>query len=826
MASKRTDYSVQLPDISNPVKGSAGELYEQAGRTEGQANATRGQAEAIGTKANTDALSFLGTTGIAAAKGYLESEEGKEIQNTIDWTEEIGAKGKVTQEEARQFNNSQVAIASVMGEMGATYRPEMAAMSDEGQRIMEAVNQGVLSKEEAITRISATVKKYSAMMPGWAADFRKVAADLTGIEKADVLPVHSFFTKQSAREKELEKRREVQLQLDRETASYFGISLDQLSPEYRKSYAQIKGVKAAQEELKAKLEMGNLAQGEADKAYSQMVTLDVAAQLATMNADLVKLGALHADPKQFIEAQQFGLQLSTKIGLMYNAVSQRVREMVKPDPSRPSLSADHAQKLIDSMKKDFDSYQEMVKSAEGRNMFLNIAKKSENDVTVLMNNFALAAPHTHILGKYGVLPPVFQAYMSMMDPQEFEKRFPRLSGPMQALLNPPSQQMYAGLFGSIVGGQPVDLREVAKLNPDMAKVCATDLLECAKEWSKDANATPEKKVAWRNAMGELGRTLNFSVPKDIDAATKAVETPQFKTFVEGLSYTDKNAALAPLLASIETATRNNITELNSAVAAYNNDPDNKAVAAGWRLRVEQDPISKQLKVVPVNVLRADQWAPPANQIGTWTMGGKVGGITSPAGVGQNARAAQQRAVEVALKINKGAEVYYNVGQMLDVADLGSTVAFRDHVFSMTTTPGKPLSSAFTQQLEATSNAPRNRAVEPMVDALGMAESGGKNVVGDGGKAVGVYQMHPEAMVDAGFKPEDRTDPVKSRQAAINYFGKQLETYGDVLKAIAAWNMGPTGFANHLQKHGDMWMMELPDATKGLIRRFREHYKPK
>lgn len=820
MSSKRNiDYSVQLPDIGVPTDGGAGTLFAQAA-------AKSGEAEAMKMSANTNLLANIGGMAIQAGKGYLEAGVEREIKDTIDQTP-VGEKAQAAAQDYRNFMNEQVAVQNVMGEMGAVYRPEVMAMSSEGQRVMAAAEQGLLSRDEALARISTTVKKYSAMMPGWASDFRKIAAELTGVDKVDRLAVHNFFTKEDARAKAAERRAEVQLQLDKELASYFGIGLDQISQQHRQAYMQLKGVRAAHDELDAKIKSGNLVQGEADKAFGQMVMLDTASQIASLNADLVKLGALNADPTKFRESQEFGLQLSTKIGLMFNAVSQRVREMVKPDPNRPSMSVEQAQRTIDSLKKDFDSYQDMVKSVEGRNMFLNLVKKSEGDVTMMMNNFSLASPHTALLGKYGVFPPIFQAYMSMMDKKEFETRFPGLAGPVEALLNPPSQQMYAKLFGTVMDGQPVNLREVARVSPEMAKLCAADLLECAKAWPKDANATPEKRTAWSRAMGVLGNTLNFSVDKDIDAAVKAVAAPEFKTFARSLSSVERNVAFAPLLVSIDTATRNNIGEVQAGLDAWNSDENNKARNAGWRLTVQQDPITKELKVVPVNSSTGPRPG-PTGPMGTWNTG-RTGGVSMPAGVGQNSQETQRRVQTILNRINKSADVFYEVGSLLGVSDMGSSAAFRDHVFSMVRDNKRgPLSAGFDRALEQTSNAPRNRAVEPLVDALGMAESNGDDkAVGDGGRARGRFQMHPEAMIDVGFKPEDRDDPVKSRQAAVAYFGKQLEAHGgDVFKAIAAWNMGPTGFANHLKRHGDMWMMELPAATQGLIRRFQQHNQPR
>lgn len=85
-------------------------------------------------------------------------------------------------------------------------------------------------------------------------------------------------------------------------------------------------------------------------------------------------------------------------------------------------------------------------------------------------------------------------------------------------------------------------------------------------------------------------------------------------------------------------------------------------------------------------------------------------------------------------------------------------------------------------------------------------SGNPDAVGDGGKAVGVLQIHKIAVDDVNriygteYTYQDRSDPVKSRRIAglyLTHWGKHYEQKTgqkatlEVLSRI--WNGGPNGY---------------------------------
>ena len=86
---------------------------------------------------------------------------------------------------------------------------------------------------------------------------------------------------------------------------------------------------------------------------------------------------------------------------------------------------------------------------------------------------------------------------------------------------------------------------------------------------------------------------------------------------------------------------------------------------------------------------------------------------------------------------------------------------------------------------------------------------------------------PEAMQLAGFSRDDkrwRTDAEINLKAGEAYFAKQLATFGDPLKAAAAYNAGPGRVQRALrraQRSGGDWVQYLPDETKKYVVNFQQ-----
>lgn len=114
--------------------------------------------------------------------------------------------------------------------------------------------------------------------------------------------------------------------------------------------------------------------------------------------------------------------------------------------------------------------------------------------------------------------------------------------------------------------------------------------------------------------------------------------------------------------------------------------------------------------------------------------------------------------------------------------------------------------------------------------LGM-ESGGKQFGKDGkpltspAGAIGIAQVMPttapEAAKIAGLQWDEnryRNDPEYNKALGKAYFAKQVETFGDVDKAMAAYNAGPGAVAKAIKKDPQNWLSLLPAETQDYVKK--------
>jgi hypothetical protein len=87
----------------------------------------------------------------------------------------------------------------------------------------------------------------------------------------------------------------------------------------------------------------------------------------------------------------------------------------------------------------------------------------------------------------------------------------------------------------------------------------------------------------------------------------------------------------------------------------------------------------------------------------------------------------------------------------------------------------------------------------VLPAIEMVESSGRaDAVGDGGKAVGILQIHPIMVEDVNrilgqdrYTLADRLDPAKSREM-FRVYSDHYARCGDAEKVARNWNGGPRG----------------------------------
>lgn len=93
------------------------------------------------------------------------------------------------------------------------------------------------------------------------------------------------------------------------------------------------------------------------------------------------------------------------------------------------------------------------------------------------------------------------------------------------------------------------------------------------------------------------------------------------------------------------------------------------------------------------------------------------------------------------------------------------------------------------------DAATKKGVPPAI-ALAMFEKESDfnpNAVGDGGRAVGIGQLHAAAAREGGISPAERNDPDKAIDASLNYLLARYKETNDWTKALATYNQGPKNF---------------------------------
>lgn len=104
------------------------------------------------------------------------------------------------------------------------------------------------------------------------------------------------------------------------------------------------------------------------------------------------------------------------------------------------------------------------------------------------------------------------------------------------------------------------------------------------------------------------------------------------------------------------------------------------------------------------------------------------------------------------------------------------------------------------------------------------ESGGKADAVSKKGARGLMQLMPDTYKDVAKRwnlPADGiNDPELNKIAGTLYLQEMLEKYnGDLEKAVAAYNWGPTALDKNIKKYGGSWRKHLPEETRNHVSKF-------
>lgn len=582
----KNSFSVQVDDIKAPVSPN-GELLITSGRTEGQAKVAFGQAVLVERTAEASLLKSLTSVGEAGAKAYASSQARDKINSTIDHLQTdtyTGSAIKKQQEDAVPKAQASVLGAQGLaakrdsldnfdyleGGVGQQTNREIQAFRDEAQRYVSAASQGAIGRDEAIAQIGATVKKYSAMVPGWASDFRKIGAELTGISHVDSYGVHQALTQQGMAEKQRAKMQEIELALTKEYMGEFGLTkFEQVTPEGLALWRNNKGMDQYVKQAENRKKLGDMSQDQADQANDQIAGAYITQAVSGVASKFAQLNAAHlgADtPLKAEEARRLGGRLAADLQVVQAGLESQLNQLTT---GQNAWSRARADKVTSEMRAVFKNYQEAVSTSEGYDYWNQLVKGSKGNVEHLMNTMMLANPHLAVLKETGVLPEMAKAWFSLNgDQKQFAARFgTAAANTMDVVMKEP--KTYANEFRQVVTGQST-VADVAARNPEIAKVVYNDVVTGVQKLVEEGGVLRnEQKQSFSNMIAGWVGNMNHTKPEELKKFRELMFNPNMVRLMDQLDPTQRANALAPLFSKIDTTTPNVVEDVKQLVEKYN-----------------------------------------------------------------------------------------------------------------------------------------------------------------------------------------------------------------------------------------------------------------
>lgn len=819
----KNDFSKELTPIAAPVSAN-GDLLVQAGRTAGAAATKAGEAAGAKKVADANLFSFLGTQAAGAYKGKLEADEEKAITGILSKLDTVADTdiNANNQKLAGQFLES-AASDDFMG--GQTVK----AFTDEARRYAEARRQGVIGREEALAQIGAAVKKYSAMLPGSASDFRKIGAQLTGIPHVDVYGIHHALTTQSEKEKMALKNQEADLQLRKEAATALGLpSLDKLTDDALEFYRQTKmlGLRTQNAENVKKNE--DIQQGDVDKVNTQIASGYIASGVSGLASEFAQLHAAHLssdNPVKQEDALRLGGQLAAKLDVLEAQLVGKINSLTT---GKNPMSRDNADKIVTSMRQNFQGWKEAVKTAEGFNFWNQTVRAAKGNVEYIVNSTMLAAPHLAVLKELGIMPDLAKAYMTLT-PKDFEQRFGKdATAALESAMKEP--KAYANGYRRVANGQSTLADEAAR-DPNLGKVLYNDVTLRLEQITKDGSVLRnEQKAPFSNFLAAFTTQMNHANPGELKKFQELMFNPNMRTLIDQLDPIQRSNALAPLFAKVDSTLPEAVKDIKTKVDSYNNLEVNQA--QGHKTKVVFDAVAQTFRLdvqgrtgifLDKTPLNSDLIERPSS------------GFTS----GPRYLPQQRELLEgIQRQLDWVNTVPHVVGSTLplvspDRKGLDATSMFQKIDEGIKAGTMSPMMREVV--VPKNTNQAASLKDEHIVQAIVAAERSDVNSGESPKGALGPMQLMPDTArelgltVDAAKGIDERTDMAKAAPAAIKYIRQHLSDFGgDVAKAAAAYNAGPKNVKKAVaaaKEAGspDEWVYFLPkpSETGPYIKRFTQ-----
>lgn len=565
MPRNNIDYSVDIGGINDPSSPNYNLLAD---------------AEQIRGRQNASNLTFFGNAAVEAYKGYQRAELSKSIDDTLSNTvagDYVGEGAKKTLEVLKpQWDTATKQLG--VG-MGAGDEELIGAAEAEMRRIQSAAKQGLISREEAISRIGREVKRYSVQTPGMAQEFRQMGADFTGISRIDIYGIHQGLTQQGRAERaaaDMEKRR---MEFIGDVAKHWGKDPTAVNEADINLYHASTLAKRATEEKKRRFEDAGYDRDTAGRVVREHASVLMAAPTTTIVSEFKKLAEANGftgvdgsmDRTSYM--RQAGAYEKVRAGLTGLIEEQRQATLnsfyasvqVAQSKGAPIDSKDITA-AVDDINKKFDTFQTSIAKVEGANAFRAMAERSKWDIQIMNDEFMRKYPQLKIMGDNQQL----FAAMIANDP----KMTAQLKSVVQDIWkNAEELSAVARGFGDISKGKIPTAKDNEQAPP---KERLVKFEEAWARFRKMATRTEElsekdldETVNW---LTHMSREINPTDPRQMDKWNEAVSGDFWKKAASKLSPEKSIQVFEPFYARVRNSLfgpMSQLEELKRQVEDYN-----------------------------------------------------------------------------------------------------------------------------------------------------------------------------------------------------------------------------------------------------------------
>lgn len=834
-------FSVQLEDIPAPVG------YGEAASLAKQSQLTRGAADAAAIRRNTNTMKTVFDTGEAAVVGYAEADIEKQTKEALDRYEDNPAivKSREAHEAVQGLETRLGMDAADTG--GIDSDPAIAELRKEARRYQQAHAQGLLTRDEVLTRTSAAVKKWSARLPGLQSEFRKTAANLTGISNVDIYQINQALTTQSAREKAAAAAQASELRYIEDVAKFHGKPPSMVTPQDQERFYMFTQAKSAREALENENKTIAANDEQKGRRVDQQIQLVNSQNLLRVSSLMNDWNQANLDPSLHKRRDQLTVQIQAELGQMK---SDAIRYVQKAGVDMGINVKDRVKEVTDL----YDNYLNMTKNQQGFDALKMLIGRKEDGVKEIEANITLANPFMRQLQRYDFADDMLLGYMTQ-GKGWVEKKFGAAAAAAaeQAFKNPnelvPLHTRSFSLEAIEKHGSP-DLRGEAGVahTPAQKLTVYNQGLGMLRGVSEALTPTDNQKLG--GAAGAALVLKNFSGtetnPDVIRNTINAMESPRVIAFLDQMPEPVKVELARVVHENHSVAASDHYTKAVAALQKLNTDPSNRNIEAGRKAVIGQAP-NGSLSVQWVQGPRPA--APVTETAGGAALTFRRFGITRDVEqslTGANSIEAYRDAQKAVEKLNINLKML-GIGNKLrgegaEHSAMGLGVRVMEaHQQGQ---PNLPPLSAFEEKLMEGEQARRREATKdrPLASEEGRAtllrraeksedEEGKPIEAGLGfspsGKHLGPYQLSNDVVDEMlgkratkDWTQDDynkfKLDEPQARKVAVAYLDKQANRFGgDYQKAAAAYNWGATNVQRAIEwakKNNADWR-DFPDLPK-------------